>query len=120
EVEEVKEATRRALRARREYLNIDKIIREAGRGTEKHARGRALKLLGVVGGDAAERVLVGALDDSDIYVRGNAVLAMQWLGSSTVVPTLERLADDPSNQRIMHLVQNTLKKLRSRPETATN
>ncbi len=118
EVEEVKEATRNALRARRSFLDIDQVIREASRGTEKHARGRALKLLGVVGGIEAEKVLVSALEDSDIYIRGNAVLAMQWLGSPTVAPSLEKLAEDPSNQRIMHLVQNTLKKLRK--PAATN
>ncbi|MEL6546537.1 MAG: HEAT repeat domain-containing protein, partial [Myxococcota bacterium] len=112
EVEEVKQATRVALRERRRFLDIDQVIRNAREGVEKHARGRALKLLGVVGGADAERVLVSALSDSDIYVRGNAVLAMQWLGSSTVVPSLEELAGDPSNQRIMHLVNNTLKKLR--------
>lgn len=118
EVEEVKDATRVALRERREYLDLDSVIRDTAAGGEKHARGRALKLLGVVGGAQAEKVLVDALSDPDIYVRGNAVLAMQWLGSPTVVPSLEKLATDPSNQRIMHLVQNTLKKLRG--TTGTN
>lgn len=118
EVEEVKEAAREALRNRRSFLDIDRVIREASEGTEKHARGRALKLLGAIGGPQAAEVLTAALEDSDIYIRGNAVLAMQWLGSPTVVPSLERLAEDPSNQRIMHLVHNTLKKLRK--PAATN
>lgn len=112
EVEEVKNATRMALRERREFLDLDSIVRDTASGGEKHARGRALKLLGVVGGTEAEKVLVAALGDPDIYVRGNAVLAMQWLGSAAVVPSLEKLATDPGNQRIMHLVKSTLKKLR--------
>lgn len=116
EVEEVREETRVALRERREFIDIDSVIRDARESTEKHARARALKLLGVVGGEKAEGVLLKALDDDDIYVRGNAVLAMQWLGREAVVPKLEALANNPDNQRIMHLVNNTLKKLR---QTAT-
>lgn len=120
EVEEVKAATRAALRARRDFVDVDAIVLEAGANTEKHARGRALKLLGVLGGERATEVLKEALDDSDIYIRGNAVLAMQWLGSREVVESLQTLERSPENERIMHLIRNTLKKLRQAEEPTSD
>lgn len=114
EVEEVRNATRDALRSRRAQLPMDQIVKDATSSAEKYTRARALKLLGVVGGDHAEQVLVAALNDNEIYIRGNAVMALQWLGSPTVVPTLERLAADPANQRIMLQIRSVLKALREK------
>lgn len=112
EVDEVRHAARVALRQLRRFLPLDKIVQGALSHPEKHARAKALKLLGVVGGDKAEEVLKKALHDDDIYVRGNAVMAMRELDDPSVIPSLEILVVDPANQRIVHLVRHTLKHLR--------
>lgn len=113
ELEEVKSLARLALRMRRSFLDVDAIVQESQFSGRKQTRGRALKLLGVIGGPQAEAILVKSLSDPDIYVRGNAVLALRWLGSTAVIPRLETLAKDSVNQRISHLIRETLDKLRN-------
>ena len=54
-------------------------------------RAKALKLLGVIGGNDAEKVLIDALSDQDVYLRGTAVMAMAELGTANVIPSLEKL-----------------------------
>ena len=112
EVEEVRAAARDALRAMRNLLPVQQFVKDAQSSSERYARARAIKLLGVVGGDEAERVLVAASNDDEIYIRGSAVLAMQYLGSQSVVPTLEKLAADPDNSRILLQIRSVLKHLR--------
>src|SRR5262249_41033448 len=68
EVDEVRQAARTALRQLRQYLPIERIVQDATSNPEKHSRAKALKLLGVVGGQQAEQVLTAALADEDIYV----------------------------------------------------
>lgn len=112
EVEEVRSAARDALRAMRAMLPIQTFVKDAQSSSERYARARAIKLLGVVGGDEAEKVLLQAAKDDEIYIRGSAVLAMQYLGSQSVVPTLEKLAGDPDNARILLQIRSVLKHLR--------
>ncbi len=112
EVEEVRAAARDALRAMRALLPIQQFVKEAQGSSERYARARAIKLLGVVGGDEAEKVLLSASQDNEIYIRGSAVLAMQYLGSQSVVPTLEKLAADPDNSRILLQIRSVLKHLK--------
>lgn len=112
EVEEVRAAARESLRAMRALLPIQQFVKEAQSSSERYARARAIKLLGVVGGDEAEKVLLAASHDDEIYIRGSAVLAMQYLGSQSVVPTLEKLAADPDNARILLQIRSVLKHLK--------
>jgi HEAT repeat protein len=112
EVEEVRAAARDALRAMRSLLPVQQFVKDAQSSSERYARARAIKLLGVVGGDEAEKVLIAASKDDEIYIRGSAVLAMQYLGSQSVVPTLEKLAADPDNSRILLQIRSVLKHLR--------
>ncbi|MBC7792299.1 MAG: HEAT repeat domain-containing protein [Clostridia bacterium] len=112
EVEEVRSAARDSLRAMRTMLPIVQFVKDAQSSSERYARARAIKLLGVVGGDEAEKVLREAAKDDEIYIRGSAVLAMQYLGSQAVVPTLEKLAGDPDNARILLQIRSVLKHLR--------
>lgn len=112
EVEEVRAAAREALRAMRSLLPIQQFVKEAQSSSERYARARAIKLLGVVGGDEAEKVLLAASQDDEIYIRGSAVLAMQYLGSQSVVPQLEKLAADPDNSRILLQIRSVLKHLK--------
>jgi len=116
EADGVRNETRAALRELRRFLEVDNIVRDAVSNPHKHGRAKALKLLGVVGGDKAEQVLLDALKDEDVYLRGTAVMAMAELGNARLVPALEKLEADPANQRILHLVRHTLKQL-SRKET---
>lgn len=114
EEDEVRTSARTALRELREHLPLDRILREASSSSEKHTRARALRLLGVLGGSDAEKVLTAAVSDDDQYVRGNAVMALGDLGNSELVSFLEKAADDPANQRIVHLIRHTLKQLRTK------
>ncbi len=114
EEEEVRVAARTALRDLKKHLPMAQIVRDATQSTEKHTRAQSLRLLGVLGGNDAEQVLLTALGDDDIYVRGTAVMAMGELGDPKVVPSLEKLVEDPANQRIAHLVRHALKQLRKK------
>jgi HEAT repeat protein len=114
EADGVRNETRKALRELRRFLEIQNIVKDAVENPQKHARAKALKLLGVIGGDEAEKVLLDALADQDVYLRGTAVMAMAELGNPNVVPSLEKLEADPANQRILHLVRHTLKQLRKK------
>lgn len=119
EVEDVREEARRSLRELREFMPVAPLVQDAQSGGTRAVRVRALKLLGVLGGSEAEKVLVQALDDRDDYVRGNAVISMQFLGSQAVVPALEKLANDPArNERILPLVRTTLRQLREKSGVA--
>ena len=115
EADGVRNETRTALRELRKFLPITQFVKDAQDNPSKHERTKALKLLGVVGGDEAKNVLTSALSDQDVYVRGNAVMAMGELGDSSVLPALEKLEADPSNQRILHLVRHALKQLKKKP-----
>ncbi|MBI5509880.1 MAG: HEAT repeat domain-containing protein [Deltaproteobacteria bacterium] len=114
EADSVRNETRTSLRELRRFLPIAQFIKDAQESANKHERTKALKLLGVVGGDEAKDVLTTALNDQDVYVRGNAVMAVGELGDTAVVPALEKLESDPSNQRILHLVRHALKQLKKK------
>lgn len=114
EEEEVRIAAREALRELQSHLPLLHILRDATSAAEKHARARALRLLGAVGGAEAEHALLAALGDSDRYIRGIAVMALGELGDPAALPSLEKLAADPENARILHLVNNTLRQLRAK------
>ncbi|MBI3178579.1 MAG: HEAT repeat domain-containing protein [Deltaproteobacteria bacterium] len=120
EADAVRAATRRALRHMRQFLPVDQIVKDAVDSPQKHARAKALKLLGVLGGEQAQKVLLGALNDEDAYVRGNAVMAMGELGDPAVVPALEKMEADPANQRIVHLVRHAIAQLRRKQAAAAN
>ncbi|MEE8408405.1 MAG: HEAT repeat domain-containing protein [Myxococcota bacterium] len=120
EADGVRTATRRALRDLRSHLPMTQIVADAQSNPQKHARARALMLLGAIGGADAEKVLLTALRDQDVYLRGTAVMAMAKLGDSDVVPSLEKLEADPANQRILHLVRHAIKQLRKDSGTRTN
>ena len=110
EADEVRQATRFALRNLKAFLPIDKIIADVD-SDDKHVRAKSLRLLGVIGELKAVEHLRAALSDSDVYIRGTAVMALGELGDTSVVGELKELQNDPANQRILHLIKHTLKKL---------
>tara|TARA_B100000959_G_scaffold277892_1_gene335251 strand:- start:123 stop:1184 length:1062 start_codon:yes stop_codon:yes gene_type:complete len=110
EADEVRQATRFALRNLKAFLPIEEILQEAD-SEDKHIRAKSLRLLGVIGElKAIERLRV-ALSDNDVYIRGTAVMALGELGDTSVIDALKRLETDPANQRILHLIKHTLKKI---------
>jgi HEAT repeat protein len=113
EEQDVRDAARWALRKLVPYLPVSRITSDAS-SPEKHARARALRLLGAMGGADARRVLLASVADPDPWVRGIAVLALGELGDVSVIPELEKAAADPANQRLSQILDNTLRELRSK------
>jgi len=114
EDDDVRAAARRALGTLRAHLPLQQIQKDAGPAAEKHTRGRALHLLGVIGGDAAQALLLAALDDADPWIRGVAVMALGDLGDIANVPALEKLASSPHNEAIAPILESTLRDLRKK------
>jgi HEAT repeat protein len=114
EDDEVRSAARRALVTMKAHLPMQQIHKDAGPAAEKHTRGRALRLLGIIGGEGTKPLLVSALDDADPWVRGVAVMALGDLGDASVVPALEKLATDAHNEAIAPILESTLRDLRKK------
>lgn len=114
EVDQVREATRVALRNLRSHLPMTQIVDDALKHADKHVRARALKLLGVVGGSEAQSALLSTLEDKEVYLRGTAVMALRELGDPRSIPELEKLLSDPLNQRISLQIRTAVKHLRRR------
>ena len=110
EADEVRQATRYALRNLKAFLPIAEIIENVA-SEDKHTRAKSLRLLGVIGEIKALKHLREALNDRDVYIRGTAVMALGELGEASVIKELKTLEEDPANQRILHLIRHTLKKL---------
>ena len=117
EVDEVRMACRRALKALRDYLPLADLVAAATK-SDRAARASALRVLGIVGGARAEATLLESLDDRDVYLRGAAVLALRDVGQAAYIPSLEALTADPANARIVHLVHHAVKSLRERTTAA--
>lgn len=119
EVDEVRVATRQALRELRRYLPLQQVLGEVT-SQDRHERAHAIKLLGVLGGDPAQQAVQQALHADDVYIRGTAVLALAELGDPAGISSLEKLADDPANQSILGLVRKAIKQLRDKREQSTH
>lgn len=114
EVDEVRQAARLALKSLRPYVDMQGIIDVATgkHGAAKHDRARAIKSLGVLGGDEAKHALLTTLHDPEHYLRGTTVIALRELGDAGVVPELEAMAGDPANDRIKEHVDTAIRFLR--------
>ena len=119
EVDEVRNATRQALRDLRRYLPLQQVLNDVA-SQDRHERAHALKLLGVLGGEPAQAAIMQALHADDVYIRGTAVLALGELGDPTGIPPLEKFADDPANQSILGVVRKALKQLKEHREHSSN
>ena len=118
EVDQVRSATRTALRELRQHLPIEGIVDSALTNPDKFARARSIKLLGVVGGTRAKEVLLKTLGDSEPYLRGTAVSALRVLGDPEAIEPLEKLLLEQSNQRMALQIKNAVKELRKLSGTA--
>jgi HEAT repeat protein len=108
ESDDLRKAIRDQLRRLKEKLPVAQLLKEASRGEERFARARALKFLGVIGGDRAIGILLEALRDEDIYVRGVAALALAEAGDPKAIPELVRLVAEQDNARIVQIVRNSI------------
>jgi HEAT repeat protein len=75
---------------------------------DRFERARALKVLGALGGEDSVRLLLGAMADPDVLVRGAAVSALFVLGDPRAIPRLRQMKKDEANARIISLVRLTL------------
>jgi HEAT repeat protein len=108
ESDELRRAIREQLRRLKDKLPVRELLHDAQKGEERFGRARALKFLGVVGGEEAQRVLVQALTDEDIYVRGVTALSLAEAGDARAIPALRRLIEDQENARIVQIVRNSI------------
>jgi HEAT repeat protein len=120
EVDQVRSATREALRDLRRFLPVEQIVTSAVNDSDKHARARSIKLLGVIGGADAHKALLTTLADEEIYLRGTAVMALRELGDPDAIEPLEKLLQDPANQRIALQIRTAVKHLKKHQGTTTN
>jgi len=116
EVDQVRAATRDALRDLHQFFPLADIIQSALSDADKHSRARAIKFLGVVGGAEARDALLKILGDEEIYLRGTAVMALRDLGSAEAIEPLEKLLQDPINQRIALQIRAAVKQLKKQHE----
>ncbi len=107
--DELRRSVREQLRKLRSRLPMQDLERDAAPGHERFSRARALKFLGVAGGPGAFQILLGALRDEDVYVRGVAALALGDLGDPKAIPALEQLIASADNARIVPIVRNTIR-----------
>ncbi|MCC6810206.1 MAG: HEAT repeat domain-containing protein [Deltaproteobacteria bacterium] len=108
ESDELRRAIREQLRRLKAKLPVVELLKDAQKGEERFGRARALKFLGVIGGEECQRVLVEALKDDDIYVRGVAALALAEAGDARAIPALRKLIEDQENARIVQIVRNSI------------
>lgn len=111
-VPEVVVAATESLTALRAHVDGAKYRVNALRAKNRFVRARALKVLGVLGEDEDRRVLMRALDDRDLVVRGAAVAALGNLQELRAIPKLAQMRTQQENARIISSVKATLHKLR--------
>lgn len=114
ESDELRRAIREQLRRLKDKLPVAELLKDAQKGEERFGRARALKFLGVIGGEPAQKVLVEALRDEDIYVRGVSALALAEAGDARAIPALRKLIEDQENARIVQIVRNSIQILERR------
>lgn len=108
EVPEVTIAANQGLRSLAKHVDRGTWLVVAKRAGSRFERARALKVLGVLGGEDAANILLGALDDPDVLVRGAAVNGIASLGDLRAIEKLTEMKKDEANGRIISLVRTTL------------
>jgi HEAT repeat protein len=118
EVPDVTLAATQGLRALSEHLDRTKWVILARRADTRFERARALKVLGILGGEDVSLILLNALDDPDVLVRGAAVTGIASLKELRAIPKLEEMKKHEANGRIIALVRITLTNLQRLREKA--
>ncbi len=85
---------------------------------QRFERARSLKILGILGGEEANLILLNALEDPDVLIRGAAVAGLGASGDRRAIPKLEIMKKNEDNARIISLIRGTLAQLLRREEPA--
>lgn len=117
-VPDVMLAATEALRNLRDDIDGKKYRVSALRAKARLQRVRAIKVLGVLGEEEDRRLLIGALDDSDVMIRGAAVTALGNLQETRALPKLTQMRASSDNARIISSLKATLRRLRDLEEPA--
>jgi HEAT repeat protein len=112
EVAEVTIAATDALGDLADRIDKRKMLVLARRASSRFERARAMKVLGIIGGEDAALLLLNALDDPDVLVRGAAVAAIANLEEVRAIPKLLDMKKNEANGRIIALVRRTLVNLK--------
>jgi HEAT repeat protein len=112
EVPEVTLAAVQGLRSLASHVDKSLMLITARRATSRFERARAMKVLGVLGGEDSALLLLNALDDTDVLVRGAAVSGIATLGEVRAIHKLEEMKKEEANGRIISLVRRTLVNLK--------
>ena len=107
-VPEVTSAVEAALSRLKHRIDAQRYFVEARRARGRFEQARALRVLGVLGGEPASRLLLSALDDRDVLVRSAAIAALGTLGETRAINKLRRMRKQEENSRIMTQVKGTL------------
>ena len=108
---EVTIAAAAALRKLAKHVDRKKYFVLARRA-DRFRRARALKVVGALGGQEASVLLLNALDDRDVVIRGAAVAGVAAMGDVRAIPKLSEMRKLEENARIIALVRITLEQLR--------
>ena len=118
-VPEVTLAAAAALRRLADHVDRRKYFVLARRA-DRFRRARALKVVGALGGQEASALLLNALDDPDVLIRGAAVAGLAAIGDVRAIPKLTEMRKLEENARIIALVKITLTQLKRAQAAASN
>lgn len=107
-VPEVTLAAAEALQLLSEHIDKKKYFVASRRSKNRFGRARALKVVGVLGGEEASKLLLNAMQDPDVLIRGAAVHGLSLIGETRAIPGLREMKKHEENARIIKLVRSTL------------
>jgi HEAT repeat protein len=107
-VPEVTLAAADALQILSTHIDEKKHFVAARRSKNRFRRARALKVVGVLGGEEASTLLLTSMNDQDVLIRGAAVHGLSLIGETRAIPKLREMKKHQENARIIGLVRSTL------------
>jgi HEAT repeat protein len=110
-VPEVKKEAAEALASMKSLIDVKAQVAVL-ESSDRTAQDRAIKLLGIQGGQEAVEALLRLLKHSDLFVRRQAVFALGDAGDPRAVPALEYLQKTEDNQRFKDIIGRTIRKLK--------
>lgn len=119
QIPDVTIAAARAIRDLGHHVDEPLYLVLARRSKDRLERVRALKVVGALGGDEASKLLLNAVDDPDVMVRGAAVSGLGMMRELKAIPKLTEMKKHEENARIRSLVRLTLASLIRSQEEST-
>lgn len=119
QVPDVTIAAAQAIRSLGRHVDEPLYLVLARRSKDRLERVRALKVVGALGGEEASTLLLNAMDDPDVMVRGAAVSGLFMMRELRAIPKLTEMKKHEENARIRSLVRMTLASLIRSQEEST-